>query len=87
MFDIGVRQGDVLNPNLFRLYINDLPTYLQESPDTVFLNNIPLQCLIYADDIVLLSSLSEGLQKRLDGLRIFCNDWCLDVNICKTKIF
>ena len=51
-----------------------------------FLNNIPLQCLMYADDIVLLSSSSEGLQKRLGGLRLFCNDWCLDVNICKTKI-
>ena len=61
-------------------------TYLQALPDTVFLNNIPLQCLTYADDIVLLSSSSEGLQKRLDGLRTFCNDWCLDVNVCKTKI-
>ena len=39
-----------------------------------------------AGDIVLLSSSSEGLQKRLDGLRMFCNDWCLAVNICKTKI-
>ena len=38
-----------------------------------------------ADDIVLLSSSGEGLQKRLDGLRMFCNDWCLAVNICKTK--
>ena len=71
---------------MFKLYINELPTYLRESPDTVFLNNIPLQCLMYADDIVLLTSSREGLQKRLDGLRMFCKDWCLDVNICKIEI-
>ena len=41
---------------------------------------------MYADDIVLLSSSREGLHKRLDSLGMFCKDWCLDVNICKTKI-
>ena len=41
---------------------------------------------MYADDTVLLSSSREGLQKRLDSLGMFCKDWCLDVNICKTKI-
>ena len=69
-----MRQGDVLSPNLFKLYINDLPKYFQTLPDTVFLNNIPLQCLMYADDIVLLSSSKEGLQKRLDSLGMFCKD-------------
>ena len=41
---------------------------------------------MYADDIILLSSSREGLQKRLNSLGMFCKDWCLDVNICKTKI-
>ena len=81
-----MRQGDALSPNLFKLYINDLPKYFQTLPDTVFLNNILLQCLMYADDIVLLSSSREALQNRLDSLGMFCKDWCLDVNICKTKI-
>ena len=83
---IGVRQGDVLSPNLFKLYINDFPKYLQNLPGTVFLNSIPLQCLMYADDIVILSSSREGLQKRLDKLSLFCKEWCLNVNIDKTKI-
>lgn len=84
--EIGVRQGDVLSPNLFKLFINDLPKYLQGSPDEVLLNDIPVECLMYADDIVLLSSSRTGLQKRLDNLHKFCEDWCLDLNISKTKV-
>ena len=68
------------------IYINDFPKYLQNLPGTVFLNSIPLQCLMYADDIVILSSSREGLQRRLDKLNLFCKEWCLDVNIDKTKI-
>ena len=41
---------------------------------------------MYADDIVLLSTFLEGLQQRLDGLYRFCKDWCLDLNVSKTKI-
>ena len=43
---------------------------------------------MYADDIVLLSTStsSEGLQQRLGGLYRFYKDWCLDLNVSKTKI-
>ena len=84
--DIGVRQGDVLSPNLFKNFINDLPSSLSEclDPDNVNVNT--LQCLMYADDIVLLSTSSEGLQQRLNILNEFCQEWCLDLNVSKTKI-
>ena len=84
--DIGVRQGDVLSPNLFKIFINDLPSYLSECVDPVDVNGNILQCLMYADDIVLLSTSSEGLQQRLNVLNIFCQEWCLDLNVSKTKI-
>ena len=41
---------------------------------------------MYADDIVLLSTSSEGLQQRLNVLNDFCQEWCLDLNVSKTKI-
>lgn len=53
---MGVKQADNLSPNLFTIFINDLPEYLNPSPDPVILNLHPFHCLMYADDIVLLSS-------------------------------
>ena len=83
---LGVKQGDNLSPNLFKLFINDLPDYLKETEDAIILNNKPVQCLLYADDLVLLSTTSTGLQKRLNILQKFCQDWCLTVNPNKTKV-
>ena len=53
--NIGVRQGDVVSPILFNLYVNDLNEALNEpSSDLVSLNGILIECLMYCDDIVLL---------------------------------
>ena len=83
--EIGVRQGDVLGPNFFKIFVYNLPSYLSECPDPVNVNGNHLQYLVSADDIVLLSKSSEGFQQRLDGLYRFCKDWCLDLNVSKTK--
>ena len=50
---VGVRQGDVLNPNLFKNLMNDLPSYINDTPDPVPVNDLPLNCLMNADNIVL----------------------------------
>ena len=69
--NIRVRQGDVLSPNLFNFFINDLPSYLSGCLDPVNVNGNILQFLMYADDIDLFSTSSAGLQQRLNALLCF----------------
>ena len=38
-----------------------------------------LQCLIYADDIAVLTESASGLQKKLKKLKAYSADWCLNV--------
>ena len=84
--NMGVKQGDNLSPNLFKIFINDLPKYFHSAPDPVYVNNTAIHCLMYADDIVLLSSSPSGLQHKLNRLTDYCKDWCLNVNTSKTKV-
>lgn len=83
---LGVKQGDHLSPNLFKIFINDLPLYLANSSDPVRLVDREIPCLMYADDLILLSNSSKGLQCKLDILLNYCQDWCLNVNHVKTKV-
>jgi hypothetical protein len=81
-----VRQGDNLSPTLFNIYINELEGALKQSavPGLTVLES-EVKCLLFADDLVLLSPTKEGLLQHLDILQIFCNTWALTVNLSKTK--
>ena len=83
----GVKQGDVLSPILFNMFINGIVDKLKSSnANPVTIGNEKINCLLYADDLVLLSSCPNGLQKCLDALQDFCTSWKLEVNIDKSKV-
>ena len=84
--NVGVKQGCILSPTLFSLYLNDLCKSFDSSCDKVVLGDSEISCLMYADDIVLLSNSSAGLQNLLNKFNSFCVRWDLTVNIDKTKI-
>ena len=58
----GVRQGSVISPNLFSLYIDALLIQLENSGFGCHINNFFYGCFAYADDLVLLSPSRSGLQ-------------------------
>ena len=84
----GVRQGCILSPMLFNLYLNEIPTllYKMDTYPIILPDGSKLNCLLYADDLILISNTSEGLQRSLDTLSKFCDDWLLNINLEKTKV-
>ena len=84
--NIGVRQGDVMSPLLFNLFINDIPSVTEVDGEMPELAGEIVNCLMYADDLVLLSTSPQKLQEQLDKLHTYCSEWHLEVNIEKTKI-
>ena len=52
----GECQGDTLSPVLFAIFINDLAAEINSSNPGIDVNGDKLSLLMYADDIVLISS-------------------------------
>ena len=75
-----------MSSTLFPLYINDLADSFGNDCDPLDLNGKLVSCLLYADDIVLLSESAQGLQNLLNKLKIFCYKWNLQININKSKV-
>ena len=84
---VGLRQGCILSPCLFSIFIADLPRVLREQgPRGVQVGDVWLQVLLYADDGALLAESSDDLQRMLDVLKVYCGRWRMFVNLPKTKL-
>ena len=71
----GVRQGDTLSPTLFSLFINDLVTHLKENCPTLHVNDMSLNALLYAGDMVLFAENEENLQLILNEMNNWFRKW------------
>ena len=81
-----VRQGCMLSPKLFIIFINELDKVLKKSKFRVISmgNAIEIFLLMYVDNIVLYTVLE--LQKKINVLEKFCDKWSMEVNLTKTQV-
>ena len=85
--NIGVKQGDTLSTTLFNLYLNDLPNeFIFDGNDSVKIGQSDISCLLYADDLIIMATSPEALQKCITKLEQYCTKWKLEVNLKKTKV-
>lgn len=85
---VGTRQGCMVSPILFILYLNELTQLVEEcNCQGMYIdeNHPNVNMLLYADDLVIVGDHVGRVQKVLNVLAEFCVRWGLKVNMAKTK--
>ena len=80
----GVRQGGILSPKLFNIYIDTLSSELSQKQIGCCLGNMMFNHLIYADDMLLLCPSAKGLQTLIDICIKYANGHDIIFNSSKT---
>lgn len=84
-YEKGVQQGNPLSPLLFNIFVNDIFEAVKNDSQVTLDGTNFFNTLMYADDLIIMATTPEGLQKSLDGLSAYCKKWMLNVNVKKTK--
>ena len=81
----GVKQGCILSPLLFNIFLSDLTNELEngESDPVKIDNTVTLNSLIWADDLLLLSESERGLNNMLNNLHEYTKTNLIQVNLEK----
>ena len=80
----GVRQGGVLSPVLFGIYIDGLVKLVNESSIGCKIGACCTDIVLYADDIILLAPSLHGLQSLISICESEFNFLCMTVNASKS---
>ena len=81
----GTRQGGILSPIIFNIFLNDLLIELKSAQHGVRLGNMLFNSVAYADDVSLISATATGLQVLLDICGKYADKWRMRFNVTKSN--
>ena len=81
----GVRQGGVLSPDLYCLYVDDLIDNLKKLGKGCHLFNRFAATFFYADDMCVLAPSMKGLETMLKLCESYCLEWDIALNAKKSR--
>ena len=82
---VGLRQGCVLSPLLFIVYMN-WSDKCSQADECATIGNCKISRQLFADDLVLLSSTESGLQRALNSFADACNTAGMKISTAKTEV-
>ena len=82
----GLKQGCLISPLLFSLYLNDFCDNAHNINVGVPVGEELISVLLYADDTCLIAKSETDLQRMLNVLHDWCAKWMLQVNSQKTPL-
>ena len=84
--EVGLRQGCILSPILFLLFINDLKMVVDKLNRGVFVGDRKVSILFFADDIAILSESKEDLEFMLGHVYVYSTFWRFRFNLDKCGV-
>ncbi len=87
-FDVklGVKQGCVLSPTPFSIFVNDLARQIKDLKASIDIDGYNLSILLFVDDIALIADNPQALQAMLDTVTDWCQRWRLSIHVEKTNV-
>ena len=82
----GLRQGCLLSPILFAMFLNDLNEFLLENASGVRIWDEQICAMLYADALILFAESENDLRIQMNQLGIYSNLVRMEVSQKKTKV-
>ena len=82
----GVKQGCILSPLLFCLFLNDLQNFLSFGSHGIDLDSCTIYMLLFSDDLVLFAESKVELQRLINRLKLYCDTFKLKIYLNKTNV-
>ena len=81
----GVKQGCILSPLLFNIFISSLGDLL-DNCEGIPLGSTKVSGLLFADDPLILGEINEEIVEKMNMVQKWCQENKMEVNFGKTKI-